>query len=159
MEILDNFEPTRTRSTNTLQQDLFLLAKGHYTTHQLDRFTAIKLILGVHVIAAKYIRDRDIIFLLMKEFYVPGIIMKNREDVIDILMNPGSIHNHSTPRPSKDELIIHDLMDRVSVLRVFEDGKWLMPFERSEPDPNVQASLDEYLKFHESVKVKVGKTS
>ena len=102
------------KSQNTIQEDLFLLAKGHYKTQNIERLTALRLILAVHVTGMDYIRDRDLLHWLLSSFYNPGIILPRREDVHRLMVNPGGTsptlgccqrNNASTPRrrPSSND--------------------------------------------------------
>lgn len=136
--------PPPFRPVNTIQQDLFLLTKGHYRTGDIDRITTVKLILTPHVANLEHLRTRDVMFWVAKEFYVPGIILPNREDVLSLLINPASIHTHGRQKLEFEELVIYEMLDRVSTLTCFRDDVWLLPFERPLPDVKMQALFDAY---------------
>ena len=136
--------PSSFRPVNTIQQDLFMLAKSHYKGDHIDRITSVKLILTPHVANLEHLRTRDVMFWVAKGFYVPGIILPNREDVLSLLINPASIHTHGRQKLEFEELVIYEMLDRVSTLTCFRDDVWLLPFERPVPDPNMQALFDAY---------------
>lgn len=147
------------KSQNTIQEDLFLLAKGHYKTQNIERLTALRLILAVHVTGMDYIRDRDLLHWLLSSFYNPGIILPRREDVHRLMVNPGSIHTHLQRRYTKEQLMIFEILNQVSTLQVrakpapaepvtqtvdVEGYVWLLPFPHPKIDPKMQSLFDSY---------------
>lgn len=149
------FETPNHRPVNTLQQDLFMATKSaRYNTHNIDRITSIKLVLSPHVANVEHLRTRDVLFWLLKEFYIPGVILPNREDILDLLINPASIHTHGPIKYSFDELVIYEILDRLSCKTVYKDGVWQLPFPEPQVDPGIQAILDAYAKYQDAERVK-----
>lgn len=137
-------KPTSFRPVNTIQQDLFMLANGHYKCDFIDPITSVKLVLDPHVTNIEYLRTRDVMYWMAKEFYIPGIILPNREDLLSLLINPAGIHTHGRQQLDYEELVIYEMLDRIWALTCFKDNVWLLPFERPQPDPNIQDLLNAY---------------
>ncbi len=66
-----------TETQNTLQQDLLLLAKNHYTKDlDIDPVIAARAVIAHHIaVPVESVSLRDIAFWLLKEFADPGIIL------------------------------------------------------------------------------------
>lgn len=144
------FNHPRFKAANNIQQDLFFLAKNHYRIRKIDRITSIKLILSVHVIAMEYLQLRDILHWLMSEFYEKGVILTRPDNVTRLIVNPGSIHNFPPGKRSHQELMIHEIMDQIAIKQVYENGDYLLNFDKGTPDPQVQALLDAYAAYEEA---------
>ena len=132
------------RAANTIQDDIFLLAKNHYKAREIDRITAIKLILSVHVVGLEFLKLRDVLHWLLTEFYVKEVVLTTRDQIIDLITNPGSIHRYGPIKPSYEELMIHDIMDRIATKQVYDNGALLMNFEVPKVDPKMQELFDAY---------------
>lgn len=133
-ENLEYFKPQ-----NTLQQDLFLLAKNHYG-YEVGRLKGAAILISQHVVVAlDYIKQEAVLHWLLKEFVEPGLIMQKFDRMSRTLMEAGRWpHTHQ----SYYATLIVALLDEVMRLRVrSDDGTNLMPFEIPEIDPRMAKLL------------------
>jgi hypothetical protein len=81
---------SRQEPKNTLQQDLFLLAKNHYKSDTLTKLDMAKRICAFHILMERsYFKTRDLIFWLMKEFVEAELILVSREKLTRFVLEHG----------------------------------------------------------------------
>lgn len=132
---------------NTLQQDLFLLAKGHYQSDTWPFVELAKRICAFHVLTAwSTFKLCDAAYWMMKEFVQTDIILKDKEKLCRFMLEHGKYHQLGlltpftlpTDMPYHEQyfrILIEDLLAEVRQLQVIENDEWLMPFPKPEVDP------------------------
>jgi hypothetical protein len=126
-QIFDGRDFTYFNPVNTLQQDLFLLAKNHYG-NEINRLRAAAIVVSQHqMISLEHIKADCVLHWLLKEFVEPGLILNNFFNLNRFLMDAGRFPNKYS---SYHATLVRGLLDEISMLRVWGDnGESLMPFE------------------------------
>lgn len=138
------FEPV-----NTLQQDLFLLAKGQYDAvveapeQRLDRLTAGRLIVALHIeMDYSYIALSHLLHWLLEEFVKTDILFTDRERLLRFLKEPVRFN---IVRQINDyhERMCAGLLDELTLLKVREGDSWICAVPKCQADPNLANLLHE----------------
>lgn len=145
---------SRQEPKNTLQQDLFLVAKSHYKSESLSRIDMAKRICAVHILSEwSYFKTQDVAYWLMKEFVEAELILTNRLKLTTFMMehgkyaldlggNPLQPKANVSYREQYMEILVNELLSQISLMPVLRDGEWSMPFDKPEVDPYIQGLLD-----------------
>lgn len=128
---------------NTLQQDLFLLAKSGYQNTGLDAADAASLICAYHVlIPGRYMRAKDTSYWLLKEFVESGIILSEPGRMNSFLLdlNTGffgwkKLGDGKNGFAEYHYNLTHGLLGVLRTTRVRDGDKNLMPFDLPTDDP------------------------
>ena len=144
---------------NTLQQDLFLVAKGQYQSNRgLHRSEIARQVCAAHILHDIDRMDlHSTLHWVTREFITHGVILTKPQDVtrfilelgtnspITSAMIPAEIKEHYNPRMSYLFLAIEELLNIVRYLRMADSaGNWLLPFERPELDQALEQLLTDY---------------
>ena len=122
---------------NTLQQDLFWLAKKNYTTGTLTRLEAAKVVCSYHaLVPSDAISIRNVVGYLIDEFVLSETILKDRDDICRFLANTQDEH---LVKGDYHEVLCERLFDRLYTRRTLAKGVWQMSFEQPVVDPFLQA--------------------
>lgn len=131
-----------TKPQNTLQQDLFLLAKSGYQETGLDASDAARMICCYHIlIAGEYMHPKDTNYWLLKEFVNSEIILADRNRFTMFMLDLNRGHFGWKKLESGDGFreyhynLTHGLIDTLRTTQVRDGDKNLMPFELPVEDP------------------------
>lgn len=143
---------------NTLQQDLFLLAKSHYRTENRSRSGAqlARVICAYHVVhdVASMSYDATLHWVL-KEFVESGLILQNPGEVSKFFIGlvsecgmfdltqqlQGQPPVAAQRKALVAELLINQLLSKVMTIPVRREGEWMMSF----PEPKVDEQLRDFI--------------
>lgn len=135
---MPHFEPK-----NTLQQDLFLLAKGHYSKPQVfvERLDVAKMIIGLHIgITDKHIALKDVLHWMLEEFVKTGVILTDKERLACFLKQPDEFL-HFRDDKSYHAVMCQGLFDQLMRLRVRENDLWICAVPECEVDTRISAYI------------------
>lgn len=128
---------------NTLQQDLFLLAKGDYgravnlVETEVDRLTAAKLIVAAHVaIPPEYVTTDVLLYWLLEEFVRKDVLLKSREQLINFMREPVEL-NAVRGIVLYDVKVCVGLLDLICRMRIREGGVWICAVPECEMDETI----------------------
>jgi hypothetical protein len=129
-------------SINTLQQDLFWLAKKQYHTYQLTRIEVAKVICTYHNYTDCEVEVKDIVNALINEFVVKDVVLSGRFTLCRFLAYQS--------RTSHEKMDYHEeLCERLFNLIAEKDatnlqGEWRLPFSIPILDPVLQTRIETY---------------
>lgn len=126
-------------NSNTLQQDLFLIAKNRYGEH-FDRAEAARIACAHHILHAHALMShKDTIFWVMKEFVHTGIILNTTERLTSFMLDLGKFSVMFGQGASENWVktyhleLLNGLLSEIATTQVYKDDVNLMPFPIPQP--------------------------
>lgn len=138
------------RPVNSREQDLFLMAKGHYNGETgYRRAEHARRLVAIHNgVRLEHMRWGDALYVVLNDLapvLMPGMTERSFcSFLMDLVPHPVSLLG---PDFAQDggvcAVIIDRVFSEVSATQVIDDaGQWCMPFPRTEPDPAVKEALE-----------------
>lgn len=122
---------------NTLQQDLFLLAKLNYPHRFNDPVKTAGIICGQHILH-RPLTAEETAFWFLKEFVENGILFQTPVQFAEFLSKLWEHEKYAEQPRSYHEVLVSRLMSQIAQTKVTKaDGTFNFPFERPEVDPTV----------------------
>lgn len=139
------------RPINTRQQDLFLLAKGHYDVAGLPRAEAARLVIGIHNLyeptqmswqSAAICTVHDLVgsVLRLEGDALNRFLIEMGPSVLDGML--GTANKFEQPG-GYYRVLIENVLSEACRAKVLQEGSWLMDF----PKPEVDQTIFGFLKM------------
>jgi len=140
------------RPANTRQQDLFLLAKGHYDVKDHPRAEAARLVVGIHNLhepatmswqSAAICTVNDLVggVLQLEGSALNRFLIEMGPSVLDGMLGTGN--KFEQPGGYYHVLLDH-VLSEVCRVQVIKGDRWLMHFPRPDVDPTILKFLQAY---------------
>lgn len=138
---------------NTRQQDLFLLAKNHYHVEGLSQAEAARILVGIHNLnvpletpwqSAATCTVHDLVgsVLKLEGERLNRFLLDMGPSVLDGMLGTGSKFD----KPGGyHRVLIDQVLVEVARLKVIEDERWLLDFERPKADPVIHQLLKDHV--------------
>lgn len=133
---------------NTLQQDLFLLAKLHYPHRFNDPVMTAGIICGHHILHRPRRRDgfsltaEETAFWFLKEFVENGILFQTPVQFAEFLSKLWEHEQYAEQPRTYHEVLVSRLMSTIALTKVTkDDGTFNFPFDRPQVDPVIVGLL------------------
>jgi hypothetical protein len=120
---------------NTLQQDLFLLAKMNYPVRFDNPVKTAGIICGYHILH-RPLTAEETAFWFLKEFVENGILFQTPAQFAEFLSKLWEHEQYAEQPRTYHEVLVSRLMSTITQTKVTkDDGTFNFPFDRPQVDP------------------------